>query len=141
MNFDSLSSLEVELLIKSLKNLKGKFAATEPLFGKINDDTELLDNKNGIEYKLHRYRNPIQLNRYSIHIRFVRNDFHLIRLDINNGTHRNPDGTLIQQNHMHIYDNRTERKDGIAYPLPNEISNIQTLSDALIDFFRYTNIK
>lgn len=49
----------------------------------------------------------------------VHNTFPLVRLDIDNKPHKNPDGEKIEGNHIHIY------KEGYnltwAYPLDHEI--------------------
>lgn len=137
---DHLSDLQVQALIKSSKEMKENLPIEMPEFGKIKDDTLVLGHYNHIEYKLHRYRHPIDSERFSIHIRFVENNEQLLRVDINNGTHRNPDGEKIQQNHIHIYKNSEYSKDAYAVPLPGEFSNLESIFSALNDFLVYTNI-
>lgn len=134
MNIYNLTSDEVNRLIKSLKYLKESTSFDSPMIGKIKDDNSLFDYQNQIEYCFHRYRHPLDNKRFSMHIRFIESNDHLIRLDINNGTHRNPDGTKIQQNHLHIYNRKLERKDAFAYELPDEIKNIESIFDAMLDF-------
>lgn len=141
MDIYNLSSEDVERLINSLKHFKQDIEFDDPMFGKIKDDSPLIDDVNQIEYKFHRYRHPIESKRFSMHIRFTETNAHLIRLDINNGTHRNPDGTKIEQNHIHIYNRDLERKDAYAIDLPDDIQNIETILDAMIDFFEYTNVE
>lgn len=141
MNINQLSSNQVNRLINSLKEFEHGTSIAFPLLGKIKRDHRLNDEKYGINYWFHVYRHPIEVGRFSLHIRFKENHYHLIRLDINNGTHRNPDGTIVANNHIHIYDIRSERRDEYAYSLPSEINNINDLSSALIDFFEYTSIK
>ena len=133
MDIYNLTSEEVNRLIKSLKHLKAGVLFDSPLVGMIKDDAPLTDYTNQIEYKFHRYRHPIDTNRFSMHIRFMDSDEHLIRLDINNGRHRNPDGTIIEQNHLHIYNSGLDRKDAYAIPLPSEIKYIETIFDAMIN--------
>ncbi|USS88509.1 hypothetical protein M3M39_03275 [Fructilactobacillus hinvesii] len=111
------------------------------MIGKIKDDTPVTDDKNGIEYKLHRYRNVFDENRFSLHIRFKNTNDMLIRIDIHNGTHINPDGTKIGENHMHTY-KRIEgvlEKDKIATELPKEINDLSSLFTVLSQFLDYTN--
>lgn len=127
-------------MIKSLKKFTEDVAFESPLIGKIKDDHSLIDSKNKIEYHFHRYRHPLDSARFSMHIRFKETNDHLIRLDINNGTHRNPDGEKIQQNHIHIYNNKLERKDAYAIKLPDQIKNIESIFSAMHDFFKYTYI-
>lgn len=135
LDINKLSSSQVNRLISSLKKFEDGTSIAFPLLGKIKRDYRLDDEKYGIDYWFHIYRHPIEVGRFSLHIRFKENHYHLIRLDINNGTHRNPDGTIVVNNHIHIYDIRSEKRDEYAHSLPSEINNINDLSSALIDFF------
>lgn len=112
-----------------------------PEFGRLNDDTPVLSIAENIEYKLHRYRHPLEKDRFSIHLRFRETNEQLIRLDINNGSHRNPDGTIISQNHIHIYTDFDFAKDAYAYPLPTEFDDLESIFSALEQFLSYTNIQ
>ncbi|ANY14370.1 hypothetical protein BCY75_05660 [Latilactobacillus curvatus] len=135
-----LTDSEVRNLINSLKNCQKEIPNEIPLIGKIKDDTPVIDFKYHIQYKLHRYRNPIDDSRFSLHIRFKDSNEHLIRVDINNGTHLNPDRVKIPQNHMHIYHYDPDlSKDAVAVPLPDEISDLSSLFSVLTDFLIYTN--
>ncbi|MFV0560270.1 MAG: DUF6978 family protein [Enterococcus sp.] len=136
-----LSDVQVENLIKSAKQVKQSIPREMPQFGKIKDDTLVIGTYDNIEYKLHRYRHPIDDERFSIHLRFKSTNDHLIRLDINNGTHRNPDGKTIQQNHIHIYKDSEFAKDAFAYPLPTNFTDLESIFSALITFLEYTHIK
>lgn len=138
---DHLTPNQVERLIKALKHFKKQLPIEMPEFGRLNDDTAVLSVAENIEYKLHRYRHPLENNRFSIHLRFKENNEHLIRLDINNGTHRNPDSTIIPQNHIHIYTDSDFAKDAIAYPLPTEFTDLESIFSALEQFLSYTNIQ
>lgn len=141
MDIYNLSDDEVTRLIDSLKQFHEDITFADPLFGRIKDDSSLRDHKNNIEYIFHRYRHPLENDRFSMHIRFLDNNDILIRLDINNGTHRNPDGEIIQENHIHIYNKKSDRRDAYAYELPKEIKNINSILDAMIDFFEYTKVE
>ena len=103
MNITVLTDIEVKRLIKSVKLCQKQIPNETPLIGRIKDDTPVIDFKNHISYQLHRYRHPIDNSRFSLHIRFKDTNEHLIRIDINNGSHLNPDKTRVAQNHMHIY--------------------------------------
>ena len=66
----------------------------------------------------------------------------LVRLDIVNGQHTNPDGTKIIGPHIHIY--REGFNDTIAIPLPNKNLGFDSIDDyikSLDDFFRFCNIQ
>jgi hypothetical protein len=118
MDINKLTPAEVDSLINSAKMMLDKYPTDMPL-GKIDDQFDLCDDSNGIDYKFRRYRHPIDDTRFSISIRIKNNNAFLVRLDIQNGTHKNPDGTKIAQNHIHIYDNGGgPRKDDYARPLP-----------------------
>lgn len=136
-----LSDLQIRNLISSLKKFKESLPPDISVYGKIKDDTLVLGEYDNIEYKLHRYRHPIDLDRYSIHLRFKSTNEILIRLDINNGSHRNPDGEIIPQNHIHIYKDSEYPKDAYAYPLPTNFTDLQSIFTALEQFLLYTNIR
>ena len=138
---EHLTDQEVRFLINDLKIAKEIIPPELPLWGKIKDDTLIQGTINSIEYQLHRYRHPIDNTRFSISLRFLKSNDMLIRLDINNGTHKNPDGTQAPNNHLHIYkDNNTNKKDAFAYPIPGEFKNIGDIFEALEDFLSYNNV-
>lgn len=138
---DYLTNEQVKNLIKSLKHFKQHLPIEMPEFGLIKDDTPVLGIYEKIEYKFHRYRHPLESNRFSIHLRFKETNDCLIRLDINNGSHRNPDGTIIPQNHIHIYTVSDYAKDAYAYPLPGEFTDLESIFSALEQFLVYTSIQ
>lgn len=142
MNLDHLSDLQVENLIVSLKKMQNKIQNTYPMIGKIKEDNGVLGEYDGILYILHRYRHPIDTSRYSIHIRFKEVHHILFRLDINNGSHRNPDGSIVPPNHVHVYkDDGSSRKDSYAYPIPTHFTDLSSIFSAFEDFLVYNSIK
>lgn len=140
-SLDHLSDIQVHNLINSLKKFKEELPKEMPNFGKIKDDTLVLGVHDNIEYKLHRYRHPYDDKRYSIHLRFKGNNDILVRIDVNNGTHRNPNGEKISSNHMHIYKDSHYAKDAYAYPLPTTFTDLESIFSALEDFLLYTRIR
>lgn len=138
---EHLTESQINNLISSLKKILGNIPIEMPEFGRLKDDTLVLGVYDDIEYKLHRYRHPLEKNRFSIHLRFKETNEHLMRLDINNGSHRNPDGVVISQNHLHIYKDSEFAKDAWAYPLPSDFTDCETIYEALEHFLRYTNIQ
>lgn len=136
-----LTDTQVENLIHSLKLMKESLPSEMPILGKIKDDTLVLGVNEGIEYKLHRYRHPLEKERFSIHLRFKETNEHLIRVDVNNGSHRNPDGKIIAKNHIHIYKDSEYAKDAFAYPLPTDFADLESIFTALEQFLKYTNIQ
>lgn len=142
MDISNLTLQEVNQLIKSNKELIKEFPNQISLIGKIKDDTDVLGNFDGVEYKLHRYRHPLETDRYSIHLRFSNTNECLIRVDVNNGSHRNPDGTIVPPNHVHIYSTvKNCRRDAYAFPLPTEFTDLHSIITALNTFLVYNNIK
>ncbi|ADQ06578.1 putative Lj965 prophage protein [Caldicellulosiruptor hydrothermalis 108] len=64
----------------------------------------------------------------------------LVRLDIDTKPHRNPDGTVIGPNHIHIY--KEGYGDKWAYPLEDFkcFKNPKDLIQTFVDFCRFCNI-
>ena len=63
------------------------------------------------------------------------NNIPLLRLDITNSFHINPDGTKIKGNHLHIYNEKTEMLDAIPFNI-----NDADLYDYCLEFFKKFNI-
>jgi hypothetical protein len=64
----------------------------------------------------------------------------LLRIDIEGPPHENPDGTMIDCPHIHIYREGYELK--WAYPLSDILKGQnEDLLDILIEFLQYNNIK
>lgn len=142
MELNQLTESEVYILIQSLKNFKKKINIDTTMSGRIKRDDLILGVHDGIEYKLHLYRHPLQSDRYSIHLRFTENNHHLIRVDVNNGSHRNPDGKVVKQNHFHIYKYEEGlTRDAYAFPLETKYSDLTSIFDALEQFLKYNNIQ
>jgi hypothetical protein len=89
------------------------------------------------EFFLDIRRSFINLSRTKYQSR-ARKNIILLRLDINGGPHRNPDGQEVGSPHVHIY--REGYNDKWAYELPKEFKNINDPWETLLDFYRYCNI-
>ena len=61
----------------------------------------------------------------------------LLRLDIGAAEHTNPDGTIVSENHIHVY--REGAGDKWAYELPEEFIHPDDLVQTTIDFLKYFN--
>lgn len=148
MDLNNLNDNEVNQLIQILKYPKNiisfnkTYQKISKLFDKI-DEEELIIDDGDIEYILSAYQGRIEINRFSIHLRFKDTHEHLIRIDINpTGRHQNPDGSIITDNHLHIYNNHFSKKDAVAIPLKNSnFPNVNTIIDAFVEFMKYTNIQ
>lgn len=104
--------------------------------------TEGIIDDGDIEYFLHVYHGKYDTSRFSFHIRFKDNHEHLVRVDVNPaGKHINPDGSVILDSHMHIYNPEYNKKDSFAFPLnPKEFPNIETIVDAYTSFEKFINL-
>lgn len=144
MEISNLDDSQVDSLIKELKEILNKLdinSLSTP-FGRIDSRHSLISDINGINFALSIYRGNKESGRFSLDLRFKETHDCLVRLDINGGPHKNPDGTISPSSHIHIYSNAYDKKDGYAYPIDiNDFPNIENLYYASISFFDYTNIK
>jgi hypothetical protein len=62
----------------------------------------------------------------------------LVRLDLGNKPHKNPDGNIIGSPHIHLY--KEGFGDKWAYPLPEIFSSSSDLWQSLNDFMSFCNI-
>ncbi|MCT6674864.1 DUF6978 family protein, partial [Staphylococcus aureus] len=62
-------------------------------------------------------RGNIEKDRFSISIIFKDTYHTLVRIDINGDTHDNPDGTIAPKSHIHIYNDKCDKKDRFAYEI------------------------
>ncbi len=104
------------------------------------DNQRVIGDVDKIRYILHIRVGKFE-NRYSIHLRFIENNMHLLRLDVGTG-HSNPDGTHISGDHIHIYVSSEKHAKFFATPLEkSDFPNLNNLADALDAFLDYTNVK
>ena len=148
MNYNDLNDQQVQELINKLKYPKNELSFNEihttisSLFGKIDIDEAIIDDDD-IQYILHIYRGRMNPERYSIHIRFKNSHNHLVRVDINpSNRHVNPDDSIVEGNHIHIYSNHYDKKDRVAIPLEDsDFPNLTHIVDVFSEFIKYTHIK
>jgi hypothetical protein len=148
-DLDNLTDDEVHELMHALKHpsVVKSFTtwyqniATELFLGTVDyPDQLVIDEIDNVKYILHARRGMLE-NRFSIHLRFKNNNMHLLRLDIGT-THRNPDGTRVDEDHVHIYVNSQKHSKHYAIPLSaSEFPNVKNFADALTSFLEYTNIQ
>ncbi|HCW9169070.1 TPA: hypothetical protein OYL48_002635, partial [Staphylococcus aureus] len=84
---------------------------------RIIERQEIISFKLGIKYFLTIKRDNIEKDRFSISIIFKDTYHTLVRIDINGGTHDNPDGTIAPKSHIHIYNDKCDKKDRFAYEI------------------------
>lgn len=149
MDIDHLNDAEVQTLIKRFKNPVNRITFDEA-YTKISslliaiDLEEAIIDTEDIEYILSTYRGRIELDRFSIHIRFKGFNHTLVRINFNpsNHAHTNPDGEKIVGSHIHIYSDRFEKKDKYTIQIENStFPNVSTLIDGYNSFLEYNNIK
>lgn len=136
-----LSQKEAEDLIVMLKELKSK-QKTIP-FPQPTKELRLdLESPFNKKYKfildINR-KGQFNLLKCTFQTRY-RNSIRLLRIDIEGPSHENPDGTIVECPHIHVYKEGYELK--WAYPL-SEIIQAQNndLIDILIAFLEYNNVK
>lgn len=141
MNIDNLSESEVVILINKVKHFLDNPQFSIPIFGNFKFDEDVQDPDNKIKYKLHAGRGNLS-SKYSIHIRFSDNNFHLVRLCINGQRHTNKlDNTTVSGNHLHIY-NKNDPSHCYAYELEKYGKFISTddLEESFNKFLIFNNI-
>ena len=120
MNLDNLTDEEVKNLILITKQSIDKtikcINEQTPFIGRVKRDIKVVDYENMINYTLHVYRGNLE-NKYSMHIRFNNNYYHLLRLCINGSFHNNSDGTNVGRNHLHVYKIKNGQYEGYAYDI------------------------
>ncbi|HAR3826392.1 TPA: hypothetical protein O8B47_002684, partial [Staphylococcus aureus] len=103
---------------------------------------EIISFKLGIKYLLTIKRGNIEKDRFSISIIFKDTYHTLVRIDINGGTHDNPDGTIAPKSHIHIYNDKYDKKDRFAYEINlKDFPDIYNLYNVYMSFLEYNNIK
>lgn len=148
MDLDKLTDSQVQELIDRLKFPKNTISyekintVISSLFGKIDIDEAIIDDDD-LQYILHIYRGQYNPDRFSISLRFQETNNHLARIDIHpTGRHQNPDGSIITEDHIHIYSSQYEKKDAIAIPLKDyKFPNIDNIVEVYYSFVELTNIR
>ena len=154
MDLDALTEIEINQLIKNLKNPKKLLdfdAIYDDLVNSFNPmnqkyKAELLDEQENIEYVLNVLETPIKTN-FTIALRFQENPHHLLRFDfgqdkrhINN--FNSDQAYTIVGSHIHIYSlpDKNSPKNVIPINDISEFKNVSILAEAFIKFIEYTNI-
>ncbi len=120
LDLNSLDDEHVKLLINELKYPETHIDVNELktiVASRINERQEIISFKLGIKYLLTIKRGNIEKDRFSISIIFKDTYHTLVRIDINGGTHDNPDGTIAPKSHIHIYNDKYDKKDRFAYEI------------------------
>ncbi len=84
------------------------------------------------------YRGSVELTKYTLNSRY-RQTIILLRYD-NGGRHTNPDGTLFEGPHVHIY--REGYNDKFAFPISEiDVSNSDSMEVVVKKIMQFCNIK
>ncbi len=102
---------EIKYFIEKNEHIKLVAKKGFNLVKKIKSESGINDYKLSVRY------GKIDINKFSINTLHMQTKKVLMRLDITNGTHTNPDGTLIRGSHIHILQDGTEK---IAYPIDSD---------------------
>ncbi|HDB1039403.1 TPA: hypothetical protein O6E57_002707 [Staphylococcus aureus] len=145
LDLNSLDDEHVKLLINELKYPETRIDVNELktiVASRINERQEIISFKLGIKYLLTIKRGNIEKDRFSISIIFKDTYHTLVRIDINGGTHDNPDGTIAPKSHIHIYNDKYDKKDRFAYEINlKDFPDIYNLYNVYMSFLEYNNIK
>lgn len=130
-----MDNQEIENLIKEIKYFADNITSLN-----IIKDTKFklekkLHSKNKINtYKLKFAYGKMDINKISINTLHEETKQVIVRVDITNKMHTNPDGTIIEEPHIHIF------KDGIskyAYPLnSDEFRNLFPIIDDRVELLK-----
>lgn len=141
MNLDKLTDSEVATLIQSIKVFLNHPILITPTIGKFKTEDSVSDKINGISYKLSIFRGNLD-TKYSMHIRFGTNNYHLVRLCINGSRHHNSDGSVLPKSHIHIYRFRNGTIEAYARQLDTTpFDKSDELAKSMEKFIKYVNIK
>lgn len=144
LDLNDLDDLTIHNLIKELKNRKNIIdpKIIQSHFGKVDERCSIVSDNNKIKYTLRVYRGNKESDRFTVYIFFKETTHCLVRIDTLAGRHVNPDGSVAPKSHMHIYNNKYEKKDSVGIPIDiKKFPVIDNLFDVYSSFLKYTNIK
>lgn len=91
--------------------------------------------KQGTKFIVNICRGKIDNKKCSYQGRTYLNSIALMRLDVTNSFHINPDGTKIQGPHLHIYNEQNDMREAIQFNVDNA-----DLYDYCLKFFKKFNL-
>jgi hypothetical protein len=131
-----LTQAEADSLIGLLKRIKDTEPFGFPCAGE-HKSIELAAVDASEDFIVDINRSRIKVTKCTYQNRY-RKDIILLRLDIDGGSHTNPDGTQIGCPHLHVY--KEGYDDRWAYEMPKCFSRSEDLIDKLIEFLKYCNV-
>jgi len=121
-------------LINMLKERVGETTLKFPHVGN-KIEFEVQAKKDGNKFMVNISRGKIDNKKCTYQGRTYINSIALLRLDVTNSFHINPDGTKIQGPHLHIYTEENEMGEAIPFNIENA-----DLYDYCLSFFKKFNI-
>ena len=123
--------------IKLIDMLKKRISETTIKFPKIGNkiEFEVQAIKEGEKFIININRGKIDNKKCTYQGRTYINSVALMRLDVTQSFHINPDGSKIQGPHLHIYSEENEMREAIPFDINNA-----DLYDYFLNFFRKFNI-
>ena len=125
---------EAKKLIEMLKNRVTETSLEFPKLGS-KLEFEVMAKREGNKFIININRASIDKNKCTYQGRTALNNIPILRLDITNSFHRNPDGTKIEGNHLHIY----TQNAGMGEAIPFNIEDAD-LFEYCMQFFKKFNL-
>ena len=129
-----MTTEEAKKLIDMLKEKVSQTNINFPTLGnKIEFD--VFAKEDGTKFIVNINRGKIDEKKCTYQGRTYINSIPLLRLDVTNSFHRNPDGMKIQGTHLHIYNEENDLSEAIPFNIDSD-----DLYDYCIEFFKKFNI-
>lgn len=129
--------MTTEEAIKLIDMLKERVSQSKLYFPTLGKKIEfdVFAKENGTKFIININRGSINNKKCTYQGRTHINNLPLLRLDVTNSFHINPDGTKIQGTHLHIYNEKNEMSEAIPFNIESN-----DLYDYCIEFFKKFNI-
>lgn len=129
-----MTTEEAYELIDMLKEKVSQANIDFPTLGK-KIEFDVFAKEDGTKFIVNINRSSIDKRKCTYQGRTYINSIPLLRLDVTNSFHRNPDGNKIQGTHLHIYNEKNELSEAIPFNI-----NSDDLYEYCIEFFKKFNI-
>ena len=129
-----LTTAEATKLIDLLKNRVTEATLLFPSIGK-KLEFDVYATKNNSKFIINISRGSIDKKKCTYQGRTYLNNIPLLRLDITNSIHINPDGKKIIGNHLHIYNEKHDMQYAIKFDIKRN-----DLYEYCLEFFKEFNI-
>ena len=132
-----MTTQEAENIIAMLKKMVERYLMLPESGEKKDYKIETLDNK--YEFVLNVSRTSrIKEKKCTYIVRTKDTGINLLRLDVNGPPHKNPDHTIIDCPHLHVFKEEFEDRN-LPYAIPFEVDS-EDLSEACIKFLKKFNV-